>query len=372
LVRQYIPFADKLINKIAESSPVQALMKPLEQPVKSVGGMIDQVSEKAVGMVEDSEQKAATTLGSGAKLLTGIAGVTIGAKAASNKAEGKKGEGGDFLGSIKGGIHTRLLAFGQKLLQSGKALLMKGVDKVKGLVSGLMVRFKIGSEDHKLWVEKRSTQNVVMMASKPDDIREKIEEFERQLPNISENEQGIIVSKIEKLKDIVTKLEKNEAQADLNVAMELVSEIFSILTGVSKVEIRNWKGEVVKIPEGHTMSPRDPDFSKPPIYREGPFTTTQRDQFLKGNSANTKLAPHHRHQIPVRDGGVIDELPGPGHPEGNMHTGGSPSRHPGKSIFNSEPGGNMLRQTEIEDYWTSKGKRLVESERGTWYDSGYN
>ncbi|WP_241428300.1 hypothetical protein [Clostridium sp. DJ247] len=119
------------------------------------------------------------------------------------------------------------------------------------------------------------------------------------------------------------------------------------------------------------MSPRDLDFSEPPIYEPGPFTSEQRNQFLKGNSAGTKLAPHHRHQIPVRDGGVIDEIPGPGHPAGNQHTKGSPTRHPGKSIFNSEPQGNILRQGEIGDTWKNKGKRLIQTGPDEWYDPGF-
>lgn len=137
-----------------------------------------------------------------------------------------------------------------------------------------------------------------------------------------------------------------------------------------QVVIRNWKGVIVKIPKGHVMSPRDPDFSEPPIVVKGPFSEIQRNDFLKGNSAETKLAPHHRHQIPVRDGGVIDELRGPGHPQGNEHTFGSPSRHPGKSVFNSEPGGNKLRNDEIKAHWRGKGARLVEINPGIWRDPG--
>ena len=133
----------------------------------------------------------------------------------------------------------------------------------------------------------------------------------------------------------------------------------------------NWKGDEVKIPEGHKMSPRDPDFSAKPITEEGPYTSAQRESFLKGKSGDTKLAPHHRHQIPVRDGGVIDELPGPGHPSGNQHTAGSPNRHPAKSIFNSEPGGNTLRANEISQSWIDKGNRLIEVEPGVWIDPGF-
>ncbi len=142
-------------------------------------------------------------------------------------------------------------------------------------------------------------------------------------------------------------------------------------SGVGSFPITNWKGQEVKIPNGHKISPRDPNFSEPPIYREGPYTTEQRDSFLAGNSAGTKLAPHHRHQIPVRDGGVIDELPSPGHSEGNIHTGGSLSRHPAKSIFNSETNCNKLRQSEITDSWKAKDQRLIKIEDGVWIDKGF-
>ena len=135
--------------------------------------------------------------------------------------------------------------------------------------------------------------------------------------------------------------------------------------------VKNWKGQEVKIPDGHIMSSRDPDFSEPPIYREGPYTDAQRNAFLQGKSGDTKTAPHHRHQIPVRDGGVIDEIPGPGHPEGNQHTGGSPNRHPNSSIFNSESNGNRLRNSEIRAFWKAKGKKLIPDGRGGWIDPGY-
>jgi hypothetical protein len=118
------------------------------------------------------------------------------------------------------------------------------------------------------------------------------------------------------------------------------------------------------------MSPRDPAFSAAPIVERGPFTTAQRQAFLRGESGGTHLSPHHRHQIPTSHGGVIDELPGPAHPAGNTHTGGSPSRHPSSSVFNSMEGGAALRQSEISAHWQAKGARLVEVEPGVWIDPG--
>ncbi|WBW96126.1 hypothetical protein [Oceanirhabdus sp. W0125-5] len=70
-------------------------------------------------------------------------------------------------------------------------------------------------------------------------------------------------------------------------------------------------------------------------------------------------------------GGVIDELPGPGHPSGNIHTAGSPTRHPSKSIFNSIEGGKALRQSEIKAHWEMKGNRLIQIGPDEWIDPGH-
>jgi len=131
---------------------------------------------------------------------------------------------------------------------------------------------------------------------------------------------------------------------------------------------RNWKGEPVDIPEGHQMSPRDPDFSEPPQLRFGPFTTDQRNAFVAGGPGDTHLEAHHRHQIPVADGGVIDELPGAGHPLGNVHRGGSPTRHPARSVFNAMEGGKALNRTETSAHYNAKGLRLVQTGPDQWID----
>ena len=74
----------------------------------------------------------------------------------------------------------------------------------------------------------------------------------------------------------------------------------NVTKGASKAElpiksgkntVKNWKGEDVKIPDGHIISPRDPDFLAKPITEAGPYTSAQRDAFLAGNSAGTKLYP---------------------------------------------------------------------------------
>ncbi|HXK59405.1 MAG TPA: Ig-like domain-containing protein [Acidobacteriota bacterium] len=144
----------------------------------------------------------------------------------------------------------------------------------------------------------------------------------------------------------------------------------SRLQAVAKTKVVNYKGEPVKIPEGHVMSSRDPSFAEPPIVEYGPFTSEQRQAFLRGRSGGTRIAFHHRHQIPTTYGGVIDEVPGPKHPRGNVHTAGTPTRHPSNSVFRSIEGGEKLRALEIRLHLKAKGARLVEVETGVWIDPG--
>ncbi|MFZ5988767.1 MAG: hypothetical protein ACOYWZ_16810 [Bacillota bacterium] len=219
LVRQHIPFADKLINKIAESGPVRALLQPLEQPVKSVGGMIDQVSEQAVGMVDESEKKAVSNFGSSEKLLKELVGNNSGNKSEDGSGSGKEGgeggEGGDFLGSLKSGVHKRMMRFGElNLLKKGTNFLKNTVNVVKGLILGRKINFKIDSESHQLWVEKRGSKLAVMMASNEEEVYRKIEEFRSLVANIEGDAKKDYNDKIDKLVEIYNKLKLSETMKD--------------------------------------------------------------------------------------------------------------------------------------------------------------
>jgi hypothetical protein len=240
LVRQYIPFADKIFDKIAESQPVQTLMKPLEGPVKAVGGAIDQVTTGATGMVKDAEGKTLSVFGSGAKILSGLAGVQ---GSAAGKDGGKKAGpggnagGGDFFGTIKGGIHTHLMNFGQKLLQKGKSLVVAGIGKVKGLLTP-KVKFKLGKESHELWVEKGKDKgkNVVMMASgKPGPIEnnkdaERILENNRELNNKKNNAEnpGKEKSAPSNINELAVGLEKKGSAGVSNVEYTRMKTIIKV------------------------------------------------------------------------------------------------------------------------------------------------
>jgi hypothetical protein len=138
-----------------------------------------------------------------------------------------------------------------------------------------------------------------------------------------------------------------------------------LIPGPAKLP-KNVSGGKVVVPEGHTLSPLEPEFVEEPIVRRGPFTDAQREAFLKGEAGGTKVQQHHRGQVPLRQGGVMDELTGPGHPEGNAHTG--QPRHTNPSQFNRLKGGNSLRKAETTQAWRAKGQRLVKVGPGAWID----
>ena len=183
LIRQYIPYADKILDKIAGSGPVQGIMKPLEGPVKTVGGMIDQVTDQTTGMVDSAEKTTLSSMGSGAKLMTamGIGGQSkneskAGGKETGQAQGGSKAEGGgDIFGTVRSGIHNNLMTLGLiNLKKLGMQILAAGAAKISGAIRKMLtpkVKFKLGNETHELWVEKGQNRNVVMMATYESDIR---------------------------------------------------------------------------------------------------------------------------------------------------------------------------------------------------------
>jgi len=80
----------------------------------------------------------------------------------------------------------------------GKKLVVAGVDKVNGLIFGLKRKFKIGSENHELWVEKSGSKNVVMMASKPKPALEYVE----KIPVDSEQDKNVKLVKEQAIETI--------------------------------------------------------------------------------------------------------------------------------------------------------------------------
>jgi hypothetical protein len=198
---------------------------------------------------------------------------------------------------------------------------------------------------------------------------------------LSPNPKNLIPIKIEKRKKGGTK------QAQRGSASQKASRHKTRVTASGETvypdgaTLTNWLGRDVHIPKNHIMSLVDRSFKEPPIIRKGGrtdprgFTDAERNGFLRGNDGGTMVTPHHRHQIPVRDGGVIDELPRHGHPENNVHLSGSPTRHPNdgkhgrnRSLFSGSEG-RKLRRAEIKKYFVDKGNRLVRDPgTGLWID----
>ncbi len=250
LIRLYIPFADKLFDKIAASGPVQSIMKPLEGPVNSVGGMIEQVTDQAAGVVDNAEQSAMSSMGNGSKLLSGFAGSsgsqsgqagTAGESKGQEKKGGQEGGksqgGGDFLSLLKSGVHTRLMTFGlMNIRKLGAKVIAAGAAKVTGVIKKMLtpkVKFKLGAEEHELWVEKGKNRNVVMMASKnPAPIKVKIQEGEMT----NNGEVNNKCERIESEKDDQKVVQQNEVLADT---------IQAVTAGVGGATYKKWKVEVV-------------------------------------------------------------------------------------------------------------------------------
>ena len=147
----------------------------------------------------NAEQSAMSSMGNGSKLLSGFAGSSgsqsgqagNAGTAGDGKGQEKKGGqeggksqgGGDFLSLLKSGVHTRLMTFGlMNIRKLGAKVIAAGAAKVTGVIKKMLtpkVKFKLGAEEHELWVEKGKNRNVVMMASKnPAPIKVKIQEGE--------------------------------------------------------------------------------------------------------------------------------------------------------------------------------------------------
>ena len=192
-----------------------------------MGGMIEQVTDQATGVVDNAEQSAMSSMGNGSKLLSGFAGSSgsqsgqagTAGTAGDGKGQEKKGGqsqgGGDFLSLLKSGVHTRLMTFGlMNIRKLGAKVIAAGAAKVTGVIKKMLtpkVKFKLGAEEHELWVEKGKNRNVVMMASKnPAPIKVKIQEGE--MPNngeVNDKYEGI-----ESEKDDQKVVQQNEVLAD--------------------------------------------------------------------------------------------------------------------------------------------------------------
>ena len=272
LIRQYIPYADKILDKIAGSGPVQGIMKPLEGPVKTVGGMIDQVTDQTTGMVDSAEKTTLSSMGSGAKLMTamGIGGQSkneskAGGKEPGQAQGGSKAEGGgDIFGTVRSGIHNNLMTLGLiNLKKLGMQILAAGAAKISGAIRKMLtpkVKFKLGNETHELWVEKGQNTNVVMMASDEKTLEDQI-----QAGKIPDN--GEVNDKNKKIKN-----ETNEQKIPQE-SNELIGTLQQTDTGVSEGKDQNSKPTIYTLKEQFTKELR----KKKPKY------SPSIDKWLGGN-----------------------------------------------------------------------------------------
>jgi polyhydroxyalkanoate synthesis regulator phasin len=211
LVRQHIPFADTLIQRIADSEAVKTLLQPLAGPVATVSSATERVAGAAGGLIGDVESRVGGLMSDGAQLVRQLSGIEIDNPAARSGDEPQAAParrapaadnaaltGAGVLGVVTHGLHTRLLAIGTRNLmqrgrQLGKATLQQGLSagkalagKIKGLLIGEVVDFEARGERHELWVEDRGAEVEIMVASSPAKLAERIAKFEAALAGVSD------------------------------------------------------------------------------------------------------------------------------------------------------------------------------------------
>jgi len=143
--------------------------KPAENKnvVKTAGNVAEaaadkdaQAKQEAVSPVEDVPTPAGSEKAGGKET-----GQAQGDSKGGSKSEG----GGDFFGTVRSGIHNNLMTLGLiNLKKLGMQILAAGAAKISGAIRKMLtskVKFKLGSENHEMWVEKGQNRNVVMMAS---------------------------------------------------------------------------------------------------------------------------------------------------------------------------------------------------------------
>ena len=134
------------------------------------------------------------------------------------------------------------------LKKLGTQILQAGVDKLKTVIGNALtpkVKFKLGNEEHRLWVAKGQNRNVVMMASEEKPLDDHIQAG--KVLNYWE-----IISDQKKAED-----PKNEEKAEPHVR-ELAGTIQSVTSGET-VKVGNDGGDKGKDKEAENSKDVDPE-----------------------------------------------------------------------------------------------------------------
>ncbi|GAC1614691.1 MAG: hypothetical protein NVS4B11_00450 [Ktedonobacteraceae bacterium] len=204
ILREKVKFADKIISEIAESDTVQKIIQPLKGPVSKVTEAVETVSGNVGGVISNVEGRATSLMGNGIQMVKELTGLNIAQPTSEASTSGTQAPGeqtktqeqagvqgqspsGDFLSTIKHGIHTRLLAWGiRSRTQKLKAVAKKGVEKVKGIVLGKKVDFEVRGQHHQLWAQAHDKGTLIFVASDPLVIQEKIKLYITALDNLED------------------------------------------------------------------------------------------------------------------------------------------------------------------------------------------
>lgn len=255
LVRQHIPFADKLINRIAESETMQTLLAPIKPPVDAVAGFVGRIEEETQGVVTGVEGKVNGLLANGTQFMSELTGLNIEAApatagqpappAAQPSRQSGGGPAADFFSVIKQGIHSRLIRIGEENLvakgkELGKAALEKGKEavtsgyrKMKGLILGSKANYEVNGEPHEFWFEEIDGKIVGITASEQEiSLDEAIPKYLTQAESIQGTDTQKYfkthVEELDKKYKIAKQMHKDKVSKNNEIKQELAKLIEQI------------------------------------------------------------------------------------------------------------------------------------------------
>ncbi|MBS1663830.1 MAG: hypothetical protein JST68_22485 [Bacteroidetes bacterium] len=175
LLREKVSFADDIIKKIADSGPVQKLVTPLHAPINGITSIVDSIAGKAGAFIGSMETRVLSFMNNGEAFLKEMVGAKdhpAGTATGSAAATETQPTPTDAIGTIRAGIHSRLMTIGGRLLiEKGKQLGAAAVEKGKTAALdwwNKKVKFKsVDDQNHTLFFSGQGKDSQLMVATTP-------------------------------------------------------------------------------------------------------------------------------------------------------------------------------------------------------------
>jgi len=239
-IRKKVPKADEFIKKIADSEALQTIFAPLRPPLGAASRLVTALADKALGIVGDVEARAIGIVSSGEQLLRELVGAPQPATStAAARTEGEAPE--DFLGTVKQGIHTRLMTIGKEALKSGAVQLAKKAGQaIVAKAKAIFARFKFtaGGESHELWLERSGDVEEVMVATAAEPVEQRVARYRTALSSVQEPARSDAEAGIKAIEELTPELKKVAAADEAKkVASDQLRDLEAkIATNIAKVD----------------------------------------------------------------------------------------------------------------------------------------